>query len=219
VTLYHEPPTDGYSEAKLIILKMLWDGEWVLGDDVLEAVGQSYYDRRIRELRDEDGWDIESGWRENKEGVKRPAYRLRSHYRGQGIKRISISAAEKRLILEGDQYTCQVCEADQTDGQNNPQIDHKVPLLRGGPNLIANYQAICSNCNVIKRGICKKCGLPKCDNCYLAFPEKGANNILINLTQAESRHLTRVAEALRVTRIQALRKVVKDAFKRRSSPE
>lgn len=219
MTLYHEPPTDEYGDAKLTVLKMLWDGKWVLGDDILKAVGQSYYDRRIRELRDEDGWDIETGWLENIKDIRRPAYRLRSHYRGQGIQRPNISAVEKRFILERDKYTCQICGSDLHDGQNNPQIDHKIPLLRSGPSLTANYQAICSNCNVIKRGICKKCTLPTCDNCYLAYPEKGANNMLVNLTQAESRHLTGVAEALGVTRIEALRNVLRDGLKRRSSRE
>ena len=81
LTQYDEPPEDEYGEAKLTILQMLWDGEWVLGDDILVAVKQSYYDRRIRELRDEDGWDIETGWLENAEGKRRPAYRLNSHER------------------------------------------------------------------------------------------------------------------------------------------
>ncbi|MBI5079909.1 MAG: HNH endonuclease, partial [Chloroflexi bacterium] len=154
---YKEPPDDEYSGAKLTILKMLWDGEWILGDEILKAIKQSYYDRRIRELRDEDGWDIETGWLSNKRGVKRPAYRLVSHNRQGGVKRISISADDRAFVLERDDYSCQLCGVTLKDGMNNPQIDHKVPLIRKGANDRSNYQAICSNCSVIKRGICKKC--------------------------------------------------------------
>jgi len=210
---YHSPPEDEYGTAKLTILKMLWNGEWVLGDDILKKVKQSYYDRRIRELRDEDGWDIETGWLENEEGKKRSAYRLGSHYRGKGIKRPNIPSNDKRFVLERDNHICQLCGADLRGGANNPQIDHKVPLLRDGPSENSNYQAICSNCNVIKRGICKKCTLPTCDNCYLAYPEKGANNLLINLTDEESEYLTRVAATLGLTRIATLRKIVADTLK------
>jgi hypothetical protein len=59
---YQFQPEDEYGKAKATILKMLWDGQTVLGDDILRTVNQSYYDRRIRELRDEDGWDIETTW-------------------------------------------------------------------------------------------------------------------------------------------------------------
>ena len=154
MSFYHEPPAGEYSEAKLAILKMLWEGEWVLGDDIHDAVKQAYYDRRIRELRDEDGWDIETGWLKNRESIRRPAYRLINHMRGKGIKRPHISSEDKNLVLGRDNYRCQICGTDLRGGNNNPQIDHKIPLIRDGESGIANYQAICSNCNVIKRGVC-----------------------------------------------------------------
>ena len=153
MSFYHEPPAGEYSEAKLAILKMLWEGEWVLGDDIHDAVKQAYYDCRIRELRDEDGWDIETGWLKNRESIRRPAYRLISHMRGKGIKRPHISSEDKNLVLGRDNYRCQICGTDLRGGNNNPQIDHKIPLIRDRESGIANYQAICSNCNVIKRGV------------------------------------------------------------------
>ena len=201
-------PEDEYGAAKSIILKMLRDGQWVLGDDILAAVKQSYYDRRIRELRDEDGWEIETGWLENVQGKKRPAYRLKSHKRRKGIKRPGTSTEDRAFVLKRDNYTCQLCGADLHDGENNPQIDHKVPLLRDGPSEVENYQAICSNCNVVKRGICKKCTLPTCDNCYLAYPEKGANNLLVSLTEVENEYLSKLVEKYGLTRVETLRRLI-----------
>lgn len=215
MAFYHEPPINEYSEAKLTILKLLWSGEWILGDDILAAVGQAYYDRRIRELRDEDGWEIETGWLKNKKGISRPAYRLTSHVRGKGIKRAHVTNEDRKFVLTRDGYKCQICGTDLRGGRNNPQIDHKIPLIRDGKSEISNYQAICSNCNVIKRGVCLMCSLPSCDKCYLAYPEKGSKNLLINLTDQESKHLTKIAEALDVSRIKALRKIVKDALRKR----
>lgn len=214
MSFYHEPPAGEYGEAKLAILKMLWEGEWVLGDDIHDTVKQAYY-RRIRELRDEDGWGIETGWLKNREGITRPAYRLTSHLRGKGIKRSHISGEGRNLVLERDGYECQICGIDLRDGKNNPQIDHKIPLIRNGESAVANYQAICSNCNVIKRGVCRLCNLASCDKCDLAYPEKGAKNLLINLTDQESRHLSKIAKLLDVSRIEALRKIVRAALKKK----
>jgi hypothetical protein len=61
VPYYETPPVDEYRGAKLTILTMLWDGKWVQTDEIFAATRQTYYDRRIRELRDEDGWAIETG--------------------------------------------------------------------------------------------------------------------------------------------------------------
>lgn len=214
MTFYHEPPVETYSKAKAIILKILWAGEWVLGDDILSTVKQAYYDRRVRELRDEDGWDIEVSFVPNREGKNRPAYRLKSHMRGKGIKRPHITAQERKSVLEKDGYKCRICGVELNEGRNNPQIDHKIPLIRDGASEVGNYQSVCSNCNVIKRGICRLCTLPSCDNCYLAYPEKGANNLLLNLTEEESKYLSKLAERLGITRIEAIRKIIRDQLRR-----
>jgi hypothetical protein len=63
-----------WSQAKLTILRLLWPGLWVEGAAIFEAVQQTYYDRRIRELR-ESGWQIET------QGKK---YRLLSHEKSPG---------------------------------------------------------------------------------------------------------------------------------------
>ena len=47
------------SKAKQTILDILWPMESVEGADIFKAVKQTYYDRRIRKLR-ESGWQIQT---------------------------------------------------------------------------------------------------------------------------------------------------------------
>lgn len=71
---------------------MLWNMESVEGSEIFKAVQQTYYDRRIRELR-ESGWQIETI------GTK---YRLVSHEKLAGNEREYLSAEQKRQVLERD---------------------------------------------------------------------------------------------------------------------
>ncbi len=50
--------------------------------------------------------------------------------------------------------------------------------------------------------------IPTCDNCYLAYPEKGANNLLVSLTEVENEYLSKLAEKYGVTRVEALRRLI-----------
>lgn len=52
------------------------------------------------------------------------------------------------------------------------EFDHRIPIDRGGKNVLSNYQALCHYCNKCKRQICFICS-KKCDkSCALASPEK-----------------------------------------------
>ena len=101
------------SKAKQIILDMLWNMESVEGADIFKAVQQTYYDRRIRELR-------ESGWQIQTLGTK---YRLVSHEKLAGNERKYPSAEQKRQVLERDKGICQICGVQD----EHIQFDHKVP--------------------------------------------------------------------------------------------
>lgn len=145
------------SKAKQIILEMLWNMEWVEGADIFKAVQQTYYDRRIRELR-------ESGWQIQTSGTK---YRLVSREKLAGNERQYPSAEQKRQVLERDKGICQICGSKD----RHIQFDHKVPQERLGRTEVANLQLLCRTCNVEKRGICKRCTLETCDGCPYAYPE------------------------------------------------
>ncbi|HEX6465022.1 MAG TPA: HNH endonuclease signature motif containing protein [Vicinamibacterales bacterium] len=51
----------------------------------------------------------------------------------------------RRAILERDGYRCQICGVPVVE--DDVEIDHVVPLSRGGDSSPANLQAACARCN------------------------------------------------------------------------
>lgn len=98
-SLFSAAPFPKLSEAKRKILEILWSMEWVEGGDIFRAVGQTYYDRRIRELR-ESGWQIET------RGTK---YKLTSRAKQAGNERVYPNAKQKREVFERDKGVCRIC--------------------------------------------------------------------------------------------------------------
>lgn len=170
-----------WNETKLTILRLLWPMQWVEGSTIFEAVQQTYYDRRIRELR-ESGWQIET------HGKK---YRLLSHEKLPGQERQYPSAQQKREVLQRDKGTCQICRLPD----ENLQYDHKIPLDRNGPTEVENLQLLCSACNVEKRGACKRCKLETCDSCPYAYPELYGSRLVLSLDATAAERLRADSQA------------------------
>lgn len=63
--------------------------------------------------------------------------------------RIFIPPEVKKYVFERNQYQCQSC--GKTNLQIELQIDHIIPLARGGSNDISNLQTLCSKCNLQKK--------------------------------------------------------------------
>lgn len=59
--------------------------------------------------------------------------------------RIPIPAAVRKYVFERDKYQCQSCGKKQNE--TNLNIDHIIPLARGGSNDISNLQTLCFQCN------------------------------------------------------------------------
>lgn len=159
------------SEVKRKIIRTLWNKdifpmEWVASERLLEVTGQKYFDRRARELRDENGADIESV---NSSGNH--VWRLRSPEISSGNTRAYLSGQEKEKLFLRHEYKCQICGKQTKPGARGLQADHKIPLIRGGSNAIENWQSICNECNVAKRRVCQGCE-DDCPKCVWAFPEK-----------------------------------------------
>ncbi|MGL5680453.1 MAG: HNH endonuclease [Plesiomonas shigelloides] len=149
--------------------------DWVPRDVLHNLVNQSDYRRRITELGDEIGIDIERQSSTN-------AYRLKSLNLNPANPRTYLTAKQKRQLLERQRYTCQVCSLhDENNSTRTLQADHKVPLARGGDHSLGNWQTLCHVCNVGKRNACQGC-LRDCKQCPWAFPEQHGVKIMIPLT-------------------------------------
>ena len=52
----------------------------------------------------------------------------------------------RQQIIERDNYTCQVCGKKMFDGVGL-QVDHIIPIAKGGKTIPSNLQVLCSKCN------------------------------------------------------------------------
>ncbi|MBG0784514.1 MAG: HNH endonuclease [Anaerolineaceae bacterium] len=63
------------------------------------------------------------------------------------MKRKKWPAWVKPILLSRDRGKCANCGANFIELNEQPHIDHIVPLKKGGCNDIVNLQLLCSNCN------------------------------------------------------------------------
>ncbi len=152
------------SQVKRLILRLLYEkrednNQWVESQTLLEATQQKYFDRRIRELRDEHGCDVETT---NDGGNHK--YRLRSLVLNTANPRTYLSNKEKASLFESSNYCCDICGREVAAGPRGLQADHRIPLKRGGEHSKGNWQSLCNECNVAKRRNCQDC-LADCHTC------------------------------------------------------
>jgi len=180
------------SNVKRLILQLLWDSSeafpkgWVSSSQLLEATQQKYFDRRIRELRDEVGCAIETG--NTADGA---AYRLVSSTVQPANPRGYLTQTQKRALFQRDGYCCQICGKTVDPGARGLQADHRVPLIRGCTHEMDNWQSLCNECNVAKRRACERC-TDDCGSCSWAFPGETGQLILVRLPLAMSQALKRL---------------------------
>jgi 5-methylcytosine-specific restriction endonuclease McrA len=117
------------------------------------ADGAVQYSRRLRELRDEEGWPILShnDSTELKPGQyllrEKPTPKTRPHFAR------TISARLRAEVLDRNGFTCQMCGL--TPGEIDPATNRKVRLHighikdkgLGGKDELSNLRALCSTCN------------------------------------------------------------------------
>jgi hypothetical protein len=140
--------------SKALILAYLLQrvGEVVNSKQLQDASGgASEWARRVRELRDEEGYDILS--HKDRADLKPGEYILASTKRRPAFKR-GISKETKAIVLERNGYTCQMCGAAAGDiDPFNPgrtvrlTLGHIIDKSKGGEDIPSNLRAVCSNCN------------------------------------------------------------------------
>lgn len=137
------------------ILAFLIDhvGEIVNKDQIRKASGDaSEWARRLRELRDEQGYLIRS--HTDRADLRPGEYILESAEPGSYAFAREISAKLRAEVLTRNGRTCQMCgvEAGAPHPDNNGRkatlhLGHIVDVTMGGKNEASNLRALCSVCN------------------------------------------------------------------------
>ncbi len=65
------------------------------------------------------------------------------------VERSKMSESLRYDILKRDGFRCQICGASQKDGVKL-QVDHIIPVSKGGKTIKSNLQTLCSRCNIGK---------------------------------------------------------------------
>ena len=130
-------------------------GEVVTAIQIRDAAGPnvSEWARRVRELREQEGWKIETS--NDTTELKQGQYILRENPADNPPVAFSsgISAKLRAEVLDRNGFTCQMCgltpgDTDPTSGRNvRLHIGHIKDKSLGGLNELSNLRALCSTCN------------------------------------------------------------------------
>jgi hypothetical protein len=127
-------------------------GRVIEGEEIRQASGNvSEWARRVRELRDEEGYQILT--HRDRADLKPGQYLLETDKRVPAFAR-SISKETRAYVLERNGYTCQMCglaagDPDPFDPSRTVRltIGHIIDKSKGGLDVPNNLRAVCTNCN------------------------------------------------------------------------
>jgi 5-methylcytosine-specific restriction endonuclease McrA len=126
-------------------------GKTMDSEELREVGGISEWARRIRELRDEEGYQIKT--HNDLAELKPGQYRLDSTHPIPSFER-DVSKETRALVLDRNGYTCQMCGA--AAGEVHPfdprrktrlHIGHIQDKSHRGSDDLTNLRAVCSVCN------------------------------------------------------------------------
>lgn len=156
--------------SKQLILEFFLQniGKVLESKDIQAASGGAVeWARRVRELRNEDGYQILS--HKDRANLKPNQYLLETDERVPSFAR-SISKETRAWVLERDGYTCQMCgvaagDPDPLGGNRNVRLTmgHIIDKSKGGDDTPQNLRAVCTNCNEELQNT----ALPKPDQIHL----------------------------------------------------
>ena len=127
-------------------------GRVIEGEEIRQASGNvSEWARRVRELRDEEGYQILT--HRDRADLKPGQYLLETDKRVPAFAR-SISKETRAYVLERNGYTCQMCglaagDPDPFEPSRTVRltIGHIIDKSKGGLDVPNNLRAVCTNCN------------------------------------------------------------------------
>lgn len=129
--------------------------------------GASEWARRVRELRNEDGYQILS--HKDRADLKPNQYIMETIERVAAFSR-DVSNETRAWVLERNGYTCQMCgvaagDPDPLGGSRMVRLTmgHIIDKSKGGDDSPQNLRAVCMNCN---QGL-QNTALPKPDRIHL----------------------------------------------------
>lgn len=126
-------------------------GRVLSSDELREVAGVSEWARRVRELRNEEGYEILT--HNDRSDLKPGEYVLVSVEPRPSFAR-EISKETRALVLDRNGFTCQMCGA--VAGEPHPydpsmktrlHIGHIIDKSMGGSDDPSNLRALCSVCN------------------------------------------------------------------------
>jgi len=143
----------GYGSRRLLRDYFLSNIGKVLTSDELQGIsgGASEWGRRVRELRNEEGYQILT--HHDRSGLKPGDYLLETPKPVPAFAR-QVSKEIRAMVLERNGYTCQMCGA--VAGEPHPydeskrtrlHIGHIIDRQKGGSDELTNLRALCSVCN------------------------------------------------------------------------
>jgi len=156
--------------SKQLILEFFLQniGNVLESKDIQKASGGAVeWARRVRELRNEDGYQILS--HKDRASLKPNQYVMETIERVPAFTR-GISKETRAWVLERNGYTCQMCgvaagDPDPFGGNRTVRltIGHIIDKSKGGEDTPHNLRAVCTNCN---EGLLNT-SLPKPDRIHL----------------------------------------------------
>ncbi|MGA1795551.1 MAG: HNH endonuclease [bacterium] len=156
--------------SKQLILEFFLQniGKVLESKDIQKASGGAVeWARRVRELRNEDGYQILS--HKDRASLKPNQYVMETIERVPAFTR-GISKETRAWVLERNGYTCQMCgvaagDPDPFGGNRTVRltIGHIIDKSKGGEDTPYNLRAVCTNCN---EGL-QNTSLPKPDRIHL----------------------------------------------------
>jgi len=139
------------ARAKLRVFFLRHLGEIIDSDTLRSVAGVSEWARRVRELRNEEGYQILT---HNDRSELKPGQYLLESAEPQPAFAREISKEIRSYVLDRNGFTCQMCGAvagephpyDQTR-KTRLHIGHIVDKSMGGTDDPSNLRALCSVCN------------------------------------------------------------------------